>query len=266
MVHEQLARLHFVLAHFDLKGSSVLDVGCGTGYTCDYLHRHSSPSALVGLDVSPEAVAFAQRRYPGLHFLVADATQPDLDLGLRFDYVLCFEVLEHVAQQGILVANLARHLKPQGVCVLSTPNRLVFSLGESRSFLNPTHVRELTLPELEHLLAPYFRRVDISGQRHRSPDLEREFMRYLKAHQTKVRWARRWHCQKWLSRMAWWMGRAGVLWLRLSACPSVWQRRWEDFLFSAQDPETAVWLVAVCREPLEETPGATFPEDPGAAI
>ena len=45
-------------------------------------------------------------------------------LGLgRFDLVTCLEVLEHVADKPAFVAELARHLAPGGLMVLSTPNR-----------------------------------------------------------------------------------------------------------------------------------------------
>jgi 2-polyprenyl-6-hydroxyphenyl methylase/3-demethylubiquinone-9 3-methyltransferase len=49
-------------------------------------------------------------------------------LGLgRFDLVTCLEVIEHVADKPAFVRQLASHLAPGGLMVLSTPNRTAAS-------------------------------------------------------------------------------------------------------------------------------------------
>ena len=45
-----------------------------------------------------------------------------LDLG-QFDLVTSMEVLEHVADKAAFIAQLARHLAPGGLLIISTPNR-----------------------------------------------------------------------------------------------------------------------------------------------
>src|SRR5262245_39126635 len=59
------------------EGASVLEVGCGTGDLLASL----KPSRGVGLDVSEKQLEIAQRKHPGLEFLVGDVET--LDLGGR---------------------------------------------------------------------------------------------------------------------------------------------------------------------------------------
>jgi SAM-dependent methyltransferase len=82
----------------------------------------------------------------------------------KFDVVIAFELLEHLDQQEQqeLVRLIRRILKPGGMVVMSTPNRLVFSGGRKRSRY-PFHKHELTVNELKQLFSKYFRRVKITG-------------------------------------------------------------------------------------------------------
>lgn len=55
------------------KGDNILDLGCGTG---DLTHKIAQQGAIVtGVDASPEMVMQAQKKYPEIHFEVADATK-----------------------------------------------------------------------------------------------------------------------------------------------------------------------------------------------
>jgi SAM-dependent methyltransferase len=56
------------------EGDLVLDAACGFGRFAEALHRHGIEA--VGIDISPSAIAEAQRRCPGPRYLVHDLTQP----------------------------------------------------------------------------------------------------------------------------------------------------------------------------------------------
>jgi 2-polyprenyl-3-methyl-5-hydroxy-6-metoxy-1,4-benzoquinol methylase len=60
-----------------VAGKDVLDVACGTGYGSAILARAGARS-VTGLDVSPEAVQFADQNYASatVRFLHGDAQQP----------------------------------------------------------------------------------------------------------------------------------------------------------------------------------------------
>lgn len=68
-----------------------------------------------------------------------------------------FQVIEHFADPSAYLTEIARVLRPDGVALLSTPNRLQ-SDGE-----NPYHPREYTAGELAILLGGRFERVDLHG-------------------------------------------------------------------------------------------------------
>lgn len=55
-------------------GATVVDAGCGFGRYCAALREHGMEA--TGIDISPAAVAEAEKRSPGPRYLVADLTQP----------------------------------------------------------------------------------------------------------------------------------------------------------------------------------------------
>ena len=123
-----------------LAGRSALDVGCGAGLLCEPLARLGA--AVTGVDAAAQNIAAAkahaegsgllapaplQERGPAdgsIHYLHGELAA--LGLG-RFDLVTCLEVLEHVADKPAFIAQLAAHLAPGGLLVISTPNRTVQS-------------------------------------------------------------------------------------------------------------------------------------------
>lgn len=249
-VHEQLARLRFVRARLDLAGKSILDFGCGAGYVLDHLAQHASPGHLAGIDCDPEIVAFARRHYPGIDFRLGDAAQSGLDLGRRYDVVLSFEVLEHVDDQGVYLENMVRHLRPGGVLVVSTPNRAVFSLGESVSIHNATHRHELDRAELERMLRPLLAGLSVHGQRFRQAPMQRKYV----AGTRHLLWRRRvrdlLHGQPFVPRLV----RSAYDRLedyhdRLRVRTSAIRRaKWDDFEFVDRELERCVWFIALgCR-------------------
>ena len=133
----------------------VLDGGCGEGYGAKCIAE--SARLVVGVDSSWETAREARRGRPrNLHLSCSDLRT----LGFRdgsFDVVCCFQVLEHFRQPVALLREAARVLRPQGVLILSTPNRLA-SFSE-----NPYHFKEYRPEELRELLEPLFTSVEILG-------------------------------------------------------------------------------------------------------
>lgn len=92
----------------------VLDAGCG--YT---LPIELPPNArLVGLDISPEALAKHERLDDAI---VGDAETYPLPTD-EFDVILCWTVLEHLEHPRAAFENLARAVKPGGLLVVGVPN------------------------------------------------------------------------------------------------------------------------------------------------
>jgi 2-polyprenyl-6-hydroxyphenyl methylase / 3-demethylubiquinone-9 3-methyltransferase len=109
-----------------LAGKTALDVGCGAGLLCEPLARMGA--AVTGVDAAPENVE-AAKAHAALSELAIDFRAGEIaEQGLsQFDVVTSMEVIEHVTDPAAFVAELARHLKPDGMMLLSTPNRTAAS-------------------------------------------------------------------------------------------------------------------------------------------
>ncbi len=113
-------------ARFPLAGKTALDVGCGAGLLCEPLARMGA--AVTGVDAAPENIE-AARAHAAQSGLAIDYRAGEISgLGLgQFDVVTSMEVIEHVTDPAAFVGELARHLKPDGLLLLSTPNRTAAS-------------------------------------------------------------------------------------------------------------------------------------------
>ncbi|WP_427963708.1 bifunctional 2-polyprenyl-6-hydroxyphenol methylase/3-demethylubiquinol 3-O-methyltransferase UbiG [Altererythrobacter sp.] len=109
-----------------LAGKAALDVGCGAGLVCEPLARLGAD--VTGVDASAEnvGVASAHAEGAGLDIRYMSGELASLDIG-AFDLVTSLEVVEHVADKPKFLSSLAEKLVPDGLLVLSTPNRTTAS-------------------------------------------------------------------------------------------------------------------------------------------
>jgi SAM-dependent methyltransferase len=129
-------------------GRDVLEAGSGEGYGADLIADVAR--RVIGLDYDESAVAHVRARYPRVD--MRHGNLAELPLGdAEVDVVVNFQVIEHLWDQGQFVEECARVLRPGGVLLMSTPNRITFSPGLDTP-LNPFHTRELNAAELTGLL------------------------------------------------------------------------------------------------------------------
>ncbi|CAM8648970.1 MULTISPECIES: bifunctional 2-polyprenyl-6-hydroxyphenol methylase/3-demethylubiquinol 3-O-methyltransferase UbiG [Sphingobium] len=119
-----------------LAGKRALDVGCGAGLLAEPLARLGA--TVTGLDAAPENIAAAQAHAASQHLSIDyRATPVEAMTDTGFDLVTSMEVIEHVADPAAFIAALASKLAPDGLMILSTPNRTPLSrlamitIGES---------------------------------------------------------------------------------------------------------------------------------------
>ena len=152
---EHLTRYAWAARH--AAGRRVLDAGSGAGYGSLQLAA-AGAAEVVGIDVAPEVVAAAEAAAPDrVRFEVGDVRSLDFD-DAGFDLITCFEVIEHVDEQAAVLAEFARVLAPDGLLLISAPNRDVNVPG------NPHHVHEPTPAELEQLLGAHWPHVRMLQQ------------------------------------------------------------------------------------------------------
>ncbi|RFD25307.1 SAM-dependent methyltransferase [Mycobacterium uberis] len=129
-------------------GCEVLEAGCGEGYGADLIAAVAC--RVVAVDYDAAAVAHVRNRYPRVQVMQANlAKLPLTDASV--DVVVNFQVIEHLWDQAQFVSECARVLRPAGLLMVSTPNRITFSPGRDTP-INPFHTRELNAGELKELL------------------------------------------------------------------------------------------------------------------
>ncbi|KZS66978.1 MAG: class I SAM-dependent methyltransferase [Mycobacterium pseudokansasii] len=129
-------------------GRDVLEAGCGEGYGADLIAEVAR--RVVAIDYDEAAVAHVRSRYPRVDVRQANLAElplPDASV----DVVVNFQVIEHLWDQGQFLRECARVLRPSGLLLVSTPNRITFSPGRDTP-INPFHTRELNADELTELL------------------------------------------------------------------------------------------------------------------
>ncbi|HVR05893.1 MAG TPA: methyltransferase domain-containing protein [Solirubrobacteraceae bacterium] len=152
---EHVAR--YLWASAFCSGRRVLDAGCGVGYGTRLLAQ-AGAAEVVGLDVADAVIEVARNEQTaGVEFEVGDLRSLSHPAG-SFDLVVCFEVIEHVDEQDRVLDELARVLRPDGLLLISSPNRGHYVPG------NPHHRHEYVPAELRAALERRFPAVRLISQ------------------------------------------------------------------------------------------------------
>lgn len=143
-------------------GRRVLDIGCRDGALTRY---YAAGNEVVGLDIDRRALGVCAQE------LGIEARWADFNQGLPFDdayfdVVVAGEVLEHSISPALLVAEIARVLRPEGTFIGSVPNafrlknRLRFLIGREIEH-DETHLHMFSVRALRTLLEKHFCQVRI---------------------------------------------------------------------------------------------------------
>jgi len=152
-IHQRLLKAYIVAR--DYVSGDLLEIGCGEGRGVEVLgpllnHYH-------GLDKIGEILETLRKQHPG--FVFEQALLPPMP-GLKnntFDWVVSFQVIEHIQDDLLYLQEIYRVLKPGGCALISTPN-IRFSLSR-----NPWHIREYTPDQLRDLCLRVFDKVEAKG-------------------------------------------------------------------------------------------------------
>jgi SAM-dependent methyltransferase len=137
-------------------GKRVLDAACGEGYGTALLGTVAA--SVFGVDIDIATIDRARMAYGEgnrLRFVAAPCSSLPLP-SASVDVVVSFETIEHLeaAEQPEMLSEFARVLAPDGILVISSPNKRLYS--DARAYVNPFHLQELYRDDLARLLRARF--------------------------------------------------------------------------------------------------------------
>lgn len=155
----------------DHISGTVMEIGCGEGYGYPILNNRVEH--YVGIDKQSVRKGtwdaaksdFFRMRVPQLKNIPSNI----------FDFVISFQVIEHIDNDALFIREAQRVLKKGGTLILTTPNKLA-------SFTrNPFHVREYEAVELYDRVKTCFTSVNLMGL-----NPSRDLKDYLAKHKQQV--------------------------------------------------------------------------------
>lgn len=154
-VRKSRERLHWTYSQ--VWGKKVLDVGCSQGVGPILLGRMGYE--VLGIDVNPEAIAFAKAELEKesddvrrrVQFECGDFNRFKKDEWSQVDAIVMGEVLEHLVRPADFINKAFRLLKPSGKLIVTVP----FGIND-----DPDHRQTFYLTNIYTLLFPFF---DITG-------------------------------------------------------------------------------------------------------
>jgi SAM-dependent methyltransferase len=132
------------LKHGFPRARRMLEIGCGTGYVLAGLRAACPDLQYAGSEVFTEGLVYAARRLPGVELFQMDARRIPFDAA--FDVVGAFDVLEHIAEDEVVLAEMFRTVKPGGGVLITVPQHMwLWSDADDRSCHKRRYARgELT--------------------------------------------------------------------------------------------------------------------------
>ena len=131
-------------------GKSVLEIGCATG---DLLNSVSCATG-VGVDISPNMIEIAKKKYPHLKFYVQPAENIRIDD--KFDYIIASNLFDYLADIEPVLENIKKLLNVDGKIIITTVNPVwepVFRIGERLKLRTPDTIRNfITNKDILNLL------------------------------------------------------------------------------------------------------------------
>jgi 2-polyprenyl-3-methyl-5-hydroxy-6-metoxy-1,4-benzoquinol methylase len=129
---------HEVAAEYLEEEIEILEIGCAEG---DFLERIREQYHLNATGIETNPLAIKRAREKGLTIYEESIEEHHIRNELRYDIIVSFQVLEHIADVKSFIEACLACLKSRGILIISVPNNLSF-ISEYDHLLNmpPHHV------------------------------------------------------------------------------------------------------------------------------
>lgn len=128
-------------------GASVLDVGCGTGHFLREIKKNRPNCECVGMDYSPSIINRLKQTDPTIKWFTEDIVT--MKITRMYDYVLCFETLEHIDNVEIAVKTIGDLTADKAIIAVPYLNRVP----------SEEHVWEFDGKDLDEMFGKLFKNV-----------------------------------------------------------------------------------------------------------
>jgi SAM-dependent methyltransferase len=126
---------------------NMLEIGCGTGFVLREVSRCFPESKISGSEIFVDGLKYAQSRTESAEFFQLDARKMPFDN--EYDVVGAFDVLEHIEEDELTIANINKALKPGGMFIATVPqHRWLWSASDDYAH----HYRRYSANELQQKL------------------------------------------------------------------------------------------------------------------
>ena len=136
-----------------LKGTNVLDIGCGAGQVTNYLTQKGINA--IGIDFSQKLLKIARETFPESKFILADICE--YEQKKQVDGIIVKDMLFHLPDQNLthVLLNFKKLLKPSGILciIMDTPKKTGEQiLPEELDDKHQIYYNYLSLENLESML------------------------------------------------------------------------------------------------------------------
>lgn len=101
---------------------SLLEIGCGTGFVLNGIRKEFLNARISGSEIHSNGLAYASIRLPDVELMQLDAQKlPFVD---EYDVIGAFDVIEHIKEDELVLKNIYKGLKPNGICLITVPQHM----------------------------------------------------------------------------------------------------------------------------------------------
>lgn len=100
---------------------TVLEIGTGSGFFLYFANEHFQSSKFFGIEYDERLLHVTHARAPFADVKQGNAENFNIEKN-KFDVIVSFQVIEHLYDSGAMLDNVRKHLKPDGIFLVTSPN------------------------------------------------------------------------------------------------------------------------------------------------